>query len=293
MAKEVSKKNINESSISAIMVSYMTGPALFEAINHVILDTQISELIIVDNGNPALARKNLLLLIKPYAHIKLITGHGNIGFSRACNYGAGLATGNFLLFLNPDALVAKNSATKLMNFGKKLKRPWITGGMLINSRGEEQRSARRGEVTLFSSLLTILHLEKKIIHKEKNPIPSGAIPCSAVSGAFMMIDKPSFKIINGFDEDFFLHVEDLDICKRVIKNGGDVYFLPDATAMHYGATSEVKKIKVELEKLNGFKKYFIKHRKYKLEIILIYMALPFMTLYFICKAIFFHDKKTN
>lgn len=118
MAKEVSKKNINGSSISAIMVSYMTGPALFEAINHVILDTQISELIIVDNGNPALARKNLLLLIKPYAHIKLITGHGNIGFSRACNYGAGLATGNFLLFLNPDALVAKNSATKLMNFGK-------------------------------------------------------------------------------------------------------------------------------------------------------------------------------
>jgi GT2 family glycosyltransferase len=107
-----------------------------------------------------------------------------------------------------------------------------------------------------------------------------------------MIDKFSFQIVNGFDEDFFLHVEDLDICKRVIKKGGDVYFLPNATAMHYGATSDIKKIKVELEKLRGFKKYFIKHRKYKLEIILIYISLPFMAFYFLCKAAFSSNTKT-
>ena len=251
MTNEVELNDINASSISVIMVSYMTGAALFKAINHVILDTQISELIIIDNGNPEEVREKLFSLVKSYGHIKIKTGHGNIGFSRGCNYGAKIASGNYLLFLNPDALITKNSATKLMNLGKNLKRPWITGGMLVNSRGEEQRGSRRGEITLFSSLLTVLHLGKKTIHQENNPLPSSAIPCSAVSGALLMIDKSSFQIINGFDEDFFLHVEDLDICKRAIKKGGDVYFLPNATAMHYGATSDVKKIKVELEKLKG------------------------------------------
>jgi N-acetylglucosaminyl-diphospho-decaprenol L-rhamnosyltransferase len=291
MINGVELNDINASSISVIMVSYMTGPALFEAIKHVILDTKISELIIIDNGNPEQVREKLFLLVKSYGHIKVKTGHGNIGFSKGCNYGAKVASGNYLLFLNPDALITKNSATKLMNLGKNLKRPWITGGKLINSRGEEQRGSRRGEVTLFSSLLTVLHLGKKTIHQENNPLPNGAIPCSAVSGALLMIDKSSFQIINGFDEDFFLHVEDLDICKRAIKKGGDVYFLPNATAMHYGATSDIKKIKVELQKLNGFKKYFIKHRKYKLEIILIYISLPFMALYFLYKATFSSDKK--
>jgi N-acetylglucosaminyl-diphospho-decaprenol L-rhamnosyltransferase len=292
MINKVELNDINASSISVIMVSYMTGPVLFESIKHVILDTKISELIIIDNGNPEQVREKLFLLVKSYGHIKVKTGHGNIGFSKGCNYGAKVASGNYLLFLNPDALISKNSATKLMNLGKNLKRPWITGGKLINSRGEEQRGSRRGEVTLFSSLLTVLHLGKKTIHQENNPLPNGAIQCSAVSGALLMIDKSSFQIINGFDEDFFLHVEDLDICKRAIKKGGDVYFLPNATAMHYGATSDIKKIKIELQKLNGFKKYFIKHRKYNLEIILIYMSLPLMALYFLCKATFSSDKKT-
>ena len=159
MINEVELNDINASSISVIMVSYMTGPALFEAIKHVILDTKISELIIIDNGNPEQVREKLFLLVKSYGHIKVKTGHGNIGFSKGCNYGAKVASGNYLLFLNPDALITKNSATKLMNLGKTLKRPWITGGKLINSRGEEQRGSRRGEVTLFApAALLSVHL---------------------------------------------------------------------------------------------------------------------------------------
>ena len=118
MINEVELNDINASSISVIMVSYMTGPVLFEAIKHVILDTKISELIIIDNGNPEQVREKLFLLVKSYGHIKVKTGHGNIGFSKGCNYGAKFASGNYLLFLNPDALITKNSATKLMNLGK-------------------------------------------------------------------------------------------------------------------------------------------------------------------------------
>lgn len=62
MINEVELNDINASSISVIMVSYMTGPALFEAIKHVILDTKISELIIIDNGNPEQVREKLFFV---------------------------------------------------------------------------------------------------------------------------------------------------------------------------------------------------------------------------------------
>jgi GT2 family glycosyltransferase len=62
MTNEVELNDINASSISVIMVSYMTGAALFKAINHVLLDTQISELIIIDNGNPEQVRRKAFFI---------------------------------------------------------------------------------------------------------------------------------------------------------------------------------------------------------------------------------------
>ena len=269
-----------EKPISVIMVSYLTGPALLEAINAVMADPDIFELILVDNGNTPDARKRLSHVVAQHDRIRLLQGHGNIGFARACNYGAKLARGEYLLFLNPDALIKEGAARDLANCGKTLTAPWIAGGMLMDIHGREQRGGRRGALSPLSALISFSPLHNlpffKSIHEETEPLPKAPQAYATVSGACLMMDRASFENLDGFDEDYFLHVEDIDVCRRAREKGGDVYFVPQATVMHYGSTSQVRRQKVEWEKLKGFKLYFLKHSDTVLGKALTYLALPFM-----------------
>ena len=269
-----------EKPISVVMVSYMTGPALLEAIHAVMSDDDIFELILVDNGNTVEARKRLSDIVAQYDRIRLLQGHGNIGFARACNYGANLARGEYLLFLNPDALIETGAARILANCGKTLAEPWITGGMLRDVNGQEQRGARRGALTPLSALVSFTPLHRlpffSSIHKEREALPQQAQAYPTVSGACLMMSRASFAMLGGFDEDYFLHVEDIDVCRRAREQGGDVYFVPNATAMHYGSTSRVRRQKVEWEKLKGFTLYFLKHSNTVFGKIMTYLAWPFM-----------------
>jgi len=144
--------------ISVIMVTYMTGPALLESINAVIADPDIFELILVDNGNTADARQRLSQLVMKHDHVRLLQGHGNIGFARACNYGARLAR------------VTEGAARHMADCGKVLNIPWVTGGMLKDVNGREQRGGRRGHLTPLSALVSFTPLHKfpmfNSIHKE-------------------------------------------------------------------------------------------------------------------------------
>lgn len=266
--------------ISVIMVSYMTGPALHEAIRSVMNDKDIFELILVDNGNTVAARQSIAKVVEKHDNIRLLQGHGNIGFGKACNYGAKLARGEFFLFLNPDALIEKGAARKLADCGNNLKEPWITGGMLKDVHGNEQRGGRRGRLTPTSAIVSFSPLHKlpflKSIHRENDPLPEEPQGYATVSGACLMMDRQSFDTVGGFDESYFLHVEDIDLCKRVRQAGGEVCFVPSATVMHYGSTSQVGRQRVEWEKLKGFTRYFWNYSPSVFGKILTILAWPFM-----------------
>lgn len=267
--------------ISVIMVSYMTGPALVEAIHAVLDDRDIHELIIVDNGNTESARARLSSFLVTRKRVRFIQGHGNIGFARGCNYGASLATGHYFLFLNPDAIIAQGAARRLADSSAGLAQPWISGGLLRDIEGKEQRGSRRGKLTPMSAFFSFTGLHKlaglKSIHKDRDPMPSEPTAMETISGAFMMMDRPSFEAIGGFDENYFLHVEDIDICRRARAAGGDILFVPNASVMHYGSTSKVSPMKVEFEKLKGFIYYFWNYRAGFMSKFLTALATPFMT----------------
>ena len=247
--------------ISVIMVSYMTGPALMEAISAVLADRDIYELIVVDNGNTESARTRLSDLTAADNRVRFLQGHGNIGFARACNYGAKMATGHYFLFLNPDAVISKGAARQLANAGDGLVEPWITGGLLRDEKGREQRGARRRALTPLSALVGFLPILEVIpglrsIHRETDPLPPHPVQIDTISGACLMTDRPCFEMMGGFDETYFLHVEDIEICRRARQMGGQVGFVPGATVMHYGSTSNVPRVWIEKEKLKGFLRYF-------------------------------------
>ncbi len=242
------------------MVSFKTGPALYESLRAVINDPDIDELILVDNGNLEPARARLSEYVFRFERIRLVQGHGNIGFARGCNYGARLARGDYFLFLNPDALIEKGAARQLIEAGMDSQTPWIAGGMLRDIHGQEQRGARRGAVTPISAAVSFTPLYRlpglRSLHREQDPLPDGPAPMPVTSGACMMMSRASFNALGGFDENYFLHVEDIDICRRVWKMNGKVIFVPNAKVMHYGSTSSARTQDVEAWKLYGFIRYF-------------------------------------
>ena len=275
--------------VSVIMVSYMTGPALMEAISAVLADPDIHELIVVDNGNSESARARLSELTAKRNSVRFLQGHGNIGFARACNYGANLATGHYLLFLNPDAVIAKGAARQLANAGDGLVEPWITGGLLRDENGKEQRGARRRALTPLSALVGFLPILEIVpglrsIHRETDPLPSHPVQIDTISGACLMTDRPSFDKMGGFDERYFLHVEDIEICRRARQMGGQVGFVPGAKVMHYGSTSDVPRVWIEKEKLKGFVRYFWNYTPGFLPKVLTILAVPFMAIAIVGRA---------
>lgn len=246
--------------ISAVMVSYMTGPALMEAVRGIQRDPDIFELIIIDNGNPRIDRARIWEVASRTENVRLVQGHGNIGFAAACNYGAALADGDYLLFINPDAILESGAARQMARAGDLHTRPWITGGMLFNAAGREQRGGRRGVLSMRSAIASFTPLHRlpgiASMHRENEPLPSGPALIPTVSGALMLMDRQSFNQLGGFDEAYFLHVEDIEICRRARDMGGDVIFVPGACAFHYGSTSEVTRWRVEMHKLRGLIRYF-------------------------------------
>ncbi len=246
--------------ISVIMVSYRTGPALLEAIGAVISDSEIFELVIVDNGNTYAARQKLSELVTEHDKIRMLQSHGNIGFAKGCNYGARMARGSHFLFLNPDAVIAPGTAMDLAQCGDRLDSPWIVGGRLKDVNGNEQRGSRRGELTPKSAIISFTPLHKlpffRSLHWEKEPLPTQPIKVPVVSGACLMMSRHCFDITGGFDEDYFLHVEDIELCHRVRQMGGTVMFHPHADILHYGSTSNARRQDIEFNKFRGFYRYF-------------------------------------
>ncbi len=251
-------------SLAVIMVSYRTGEVLFDALDAVLAEPLVNEIVLVNHDNPPEHVERLVTLSEENSRLKLVHTFENQGFARGCNRGARDARSDYLLFLNPDTLVPHGAAARLLDTAVTVKEPSVIGARLIGEDGAEQRGARRGELTFASAIVGFLGIANLVpgwrdIHREGEPLPDEAMPVPAVSGAAMLISRRSFDELAGFDERYFLHVEDLDICKRVRALGGEVIFEPRAPVIHYGSTSRVSMIQVEMWKARGLVRYFYRH----------------------------------
>jgi GT2 family glycosyltransferase len=96
----------------------------------------------------------------------------------------------------------------------------------------------------------------------------------AISGAFFLMLRPDFEALGGLDEEYFLHVEDLDLCRRAYLAGGTVLFHPNAEAVHARSTSAAPRLAIERHKAAGFRRYFQKFARTWEEKLLAYAVTP-------------------
>lgn len=252
-------------AVSVIMVVFRTGPALAESLARVLAEPHVDEFLVVDNGSTPQETAVLDRAAAADARMQILRGQGNVGFARGANLGASAAHGRVLVFLNPDAFLEPGCVKALSDALKGQASPCIVGARVMNTDGTEQRGARRGEVTPVTSMLSFTHLAKRVrafrgfeIHHEADPEPKAALAVPTISGACFAITRADYAEMGGFDESYFLHVEDVDLCWRVRKSGGLVLFEPRARVVHLGSTSLKAPIKVEYWKGLGLARYFRK-----------------------------------
>lgn len=252
-------------SVSVVMVVYMTGPAIEESVERVLKDPLVDEFVIVDNGSTGSESAHLRGLAERDKRVVLLTGHGNVGFARGANLGARTASGDILVFLNPDAFLQPRCVAELVREIEGRPSPCIVGGRVLNTDLTEQRGARRGEITLMNALMSLSRLAGKTaawrryeVHWEDEVVPDQAAAVPTISGACFCMRREDFEAVKGFDEGYFLHVEDVDLCWRVREMGGRVLFHPKAEVIHLGHTSLTSPIRVEFHKGVGLARYFRK-----------------------------------
>lgn len=264
MQADLSDKNA--AAVSAIVVSYFTGPVLARAIEALRAQDEIGEIIIVDNGNfPGDVEQAAKSEAGP--PVKVISGHGNIGFAAACNLGARQASGVYLLFINPDAIMPAGGVARLLADAAELERPWLMGAKLVGPDGEEQQGSRRRVLTPWTAFVEVTRLYKLApqhpyfrrfnMHTEECPEDLEEVP--TLSGAVMFLPREDYDAVGGMDERYFLHVEDVDFCLRFGKSGGDIYFNPHVSVLHYKSSSRANPVKIEARKTAGIIRYFHTH----------------------------------
>ena len=254
-------------SISVVIVSYQTGPILFKSIASVLKQKEISQIIVVDNGNPVTVVDALMREFATDERFQLISGHGNMGFSRACNLAVKSVTGDFLLLLNPDCIVPDNGIILLAQSAESFTGKWLLAPSLINTDGTEQQGSRREILTPWIAFVEGVKLYKllpnhpyfKRFNQHNQPLPDEIAEIPVTSGACMLLKTSVYRDFGGMDEGYFLHVEDIDFCLRFRKAGGEIYFNPQITFFHALGTSKVSRLFIEWHKLLGFKRYFRLH----------------------------------
>jgi N-acetylglucosaminyl-diphospho-decaprenol L-rhamnosyltransferase len=252
-------------SVSVVMVVYMTGEALEQSVACVLRDPLVDEFVIVDNGSTPGDAARLRSLAERDERVTLLSGHGNVGFARGANLGARTARGEVLVFLNPDAFLQPGCVAELVREIEHRSVPCIVGGRVLNADRTEQRGARRGDITPMTALVSLSRLANRVpalrnyeVHWEAEAPPEQPAAVPTISGACFCMRREDFDAVDGFDEGYFLHVEDVDLCWRVRQQGGAVVFHPRAEVIHLGRTSQTSPLRVEYHKGVGLARYFRK-----------------------------------
>lgn len=202
------------------------------------------------------------------ARFRLIANTDNRGFGPACNQGAAAASGDALLFLNPDCLVERETIAALRAVATSDRSLGLVGADVRTPDGAPARGNRRRDPTLRRALMATSGLSRfesrwpalAGVEMPNDVAAKGVERVDAVSGACMFVPRAVFDAVGGFDEAYFLHVEDLDLCRRIRDSGYAVAIANDVRVVHaQGSSSRHRPVFVAAHKRRGMWRYFTKY----------------------------------
>jgi hypothetical protein len=221
------------------------------------------EVIVSDNGStdgsPAFIREH-------FPKVRIVENGANLGFSRGNNAGIRVARGEYVLILNPDTIIHDKALEKIVAYADKHPEAGAFGCRVLNRDGSLQISARPLP-TLRGYVVAALYLRRlgqwsEMFGSDTYVGWDGRTEreIGFQAGCCILFRRALLDQLNGFDERFFYHFEEADLCCRVWKAGSSIRFCPDAEITHLGGQSVGRfPVRFALETYRSRYRYFYKH----------------------------------
>ncbi len=232
--------------LSIIIVSYNVKFFLEQCLHSVhkaLLDLE-GEVIVIDNHSP----DNSIAYLKPrFPAVQFIENNENLGFAKANNRALTYVKGEYVLFLNPDTLVAENCFSLCLDFLKQNQQAGAVGVKMIDGMGRFLPESKRSFPSPLPSFYKLIGLatlfpQSSIFNKYAlgNLNKNENQKVGVVAGAFFLVQKKIIDELNGFDVDFFMYGEDIDLSYRIQKAGYQNYYFAKTDIVHFKGESSRK-----------------------------------------------------
>jgi GT2 family glycosyltransferase len=207
--------------ITIIIVSFKSENAIYNCLSTI---NKKYPVIVIENSSDIIFKKKIE---KKYKNVKCILARKNLGFGKANNIGLYAAKSNYVLLLNPDTKLKKDTVSILIKNANKIKDFALLAPSIVNENDKNYG-----------------YFENKTISKK---IKNNPFEVDFIKGFAMFFNKKKLNKIKFFDERIFLYLEEIDLCKRIKDQGEKIYIIPSAKIYHAGGMSHDLKFNYELE----------------------------------------------
>jgi hypothetical protein len=242
--------------LSIITVNYHAWSHLEAALVELQEDfPQDWEIIVVDNASDP---EQFDAFSARFPWVTFISNPNNSGFGAGCNIGVAAATGEQLLFMNPDVIASSRSIQALIDI-KAEHNIGIVAPRQVSTSGKLQKA--------FDDFPSLLNQSKtlksllRILLPSRFPDPRAGhkalVYCDWVTGSVLLIDRNDFEAIGGWSEDYWMYVEDADLCRSAQALGLTVAYAPEVEVVHaHGGSS---RINVDVKSMTKLEVIISKH----------------------------------
>lgn len=235
-----------ETSLSIIIVTFNNADTIQSCLSSIPDST--AEIIVVDNASQD---DTCAKIMRGFPAVKLVQSSSNTGFAAAVNHGASMALGDRLLLINPDSVLDPNCIPRLLACADLAPCHGIYGGNATYSNCQPNRISGLNRPTLRSVMSATLGLramfpgsslfDPESVWRKLEKTDADAVAVDIVSGACLLVMRPLWNSLGGFDTRYFMYGEDADLCLRARQLGYDPVVVRKATLVHDiggSATSE-------------------------------------------------------
>ncbi|HPE39846.1 MAG TPA: glycosyltransferase [Bacteroidales bacterium] len=232
--------------LSVVIVNYNVSHFLRQCLHSVLIAIEHidAEVFVVDNRS---VDDSVSMVKSEFPNVKLIVNEENVGFSRGNNVAIRQAKGEYVLLLNPDTLVEKDTFTDTIQYMDQHPDVGSLGLKMINGKGEFLPESKRALPVPAVAFYKIFGLSKlfpnsrrfgsyHLIYLDNDKTHQVEVLC----GAFMLLRKNVIDQIGYLDEDFFMYGEDVDLSYRIVQAGYKNVYFPHARIIHYKGESTKK-----------------------------------------------------
>lgn len=239
------KPDVIKTKLTIIILNYNTKELLSDCLKSVRanIDEVLMEVIVSDNSSTDGSQE---MIKKDFPWVKFISGP-NISFSNGNNRARAIVKSKYVLFLNSDTILHKNTLKKTIEYFDSDRKIGALGCKLVLSDGDLDKDARRRFPTPWVSFNRLfLNNGKKYWYEEISPNKIQEV--DAIQGAFFLTKKKILDEVGWFDENFIFDGEDLDLCFQIKKAGYKIIYFGEVSITHLKKATKNKLSNINLKR---------------------------------------------